>query len=563
MRPDEISLVAKKDHLICAFGSRYLKIHREKHFINVVSRKMRELSRLLIETRKVDPSIKSLFDVLKPEKYDILINATKTVAKYDCEKEFYASPTFAINMGTNLKQCCEIAIMNVLKKKEVFSTTSSNHTENSLQTLIKLIESHWKFDISSQASNDLNLKKWNKVSLLPLADDLKLLKDFLVSTGNDAQRKLEGENPDANSYLTLLETIYCRTILLNRRRPGELQRLLLRTYNLEISVQNYEEFEEVLSTTEKVLIKNFKRIVIRGKRGRGVPVLFSTDVQNHLDTLIKVRDKFVSQLNLYLFGNPGTTQPIHGYKILKKYAVKCGARNPDAITCTKLRKHLATLTQLFNMSENDMEQLATFMGHTLSVHRQNYRLPDDVYQTAKISKLLMLMEKGEAGQFKGKSLDDIRIDLNEDLLCTNENNKDNERNELDDANIQGDNEDDLPISETVDVEQEGNSDKMTAEVLENIAKKTVTKPKKICTEEKEAETDLNEKPNKCGKKRILVPWTEKQKLIVTKYFSKHIKSRQPPKRFECEELIEKNQDILHNKNWLKIKVFVQNIYTKK
>lgn len=49
MRADKVSLIAKKDPLICAFGSQYLKTHREKHFVNVVSRKMRELSKMLIE----------------------------------------------------------------------------------------------------------------------------------------------------------------------------------------------------------------------------------------------------------------------------------------------------------------------------------------------------------------------------------------------------------------------------------------------------------------------------------------------------------------------------------
>lgn len=41
MRADKVSIVAKKDPLICAFGAKYLKMHREKHFINVTSRKMR------------------------------------------------------------------------------------------------------------------------------------------------------------------------------------------------------------------------------------------------------------------------------------------------------------------------------------------------------------------------------------------------------------------------------------------------------------------------------------------------------------------------------------------
>lgn len=39
------------------------------------------------------------------------------------------------------------------------------------------------------------------------------------------------------------------------------------------------------------------------------------------------------------------------------------------------------------MEKNDLEQLSTFMGHEKDTHMDWYRLPDDVYQTAKVSKL--------------------------------------------------------------------------------------------------------------------------------------------------------------------------------
>nr|CAI5852085.1 unnamed protein product [Callosobruchus analis] len=67
------------------------------------------------------------------------------------------------------------------------------------------------------------------------------------------------------------------------------------------------------------------------------------------------------------------------------------------------------------MNQNDIEQLATFMGHTRNIHQQVYRLPDDIYQTAKISKIPMLMEKGEAAKYKGKTLEEIEINLEEEL----------------------------------------------------------------------------------------------------------------------------------------------------
>lgn len=41
-------------------------------------------------------------------------------------------------------------------------------------------------------------------------------------------------------------------------------------------------------------------------------------------------------------------------------------------------------------------------------------------------------------------------------------------------------------------------------------------------------------------------------------FKPHIRKLKPRRRYECEELIKKHKNILHNKNWLKITVFVQN-----
>lgn len=51
MASDEISFVAKPDQLITSFGTRYLKSHKEKHLIAVVSQKLRMLARFLIAMR--------------------------------------------------------------------------------------------------------------------------------------------------------------------------------------------------------------------------------------------------------------------------------------------------------------------------------------------------------------------------------------------------------------------------------------------------------------------------------------------------------------------------------
>lgn len=106
--------------------------------------------------------------------------------------------------------------------------------------------------------------------------------------------------------------------------------------------------------------------------------------RNTYKILLEHRDRLFTKHNLYFSGNPNTSETICGYKILSKHARNSGAKNPGASTSTKLQKHLASLSQVFAMSDNDMKQLAGFMGHTLGVHKKgryrgSYRLPNDLY----------------------------------------------------------------------------------------------------------------------------------------------------------------------------------------
>ena len=82
---------------------------------------------------------------------------------------------------------------------------------------------------------------------------------------------------------------------------------------------------------------------------------------------------------------------------------------------TKLRKQLATVTQIAQLNEGELEQVANFMGHDLKVHREFYRLPTNTIQMAKVSKLLLALDEGKIKSIKGCSLDDISLDFAEEL----------------------------------------------------------------------------------------------------------------------------------------------------
>lgn len=76
---------------------------------------------------------------------------------------------------------------------------------------------------------------------------------------------------------------------------------------------------------------------------------------------------------------------------------------------THLRKHVATLSQILNLKNHELDQVADFLGHDIHVHREYYRLPEATTQLAKISKLLLAMEKGSLTNLD-KSLEEIDIE---------------------------------------------------------------------------------------------------------------------------------------------------------
>uniref|UniRef100_A0A6P7HID3 Uncharacterized protein LOC114349218 n=1 Tax=Diabrotica virgifera virgifera TaxID=50390 RepID=A0A6P7HID3_DIAVI len=124
------------------------------------------------------------------------------------------------------------------------------------------------------------------------------------------------------------------------------------------------------------------------------------------------------------------------------------------------------------MTEADIEQLALFMGHTVGVHRGSYRLPDDVYQTAKLAKLLLVMETGSGESFKGKSLDDIQLNMDENIMT--------ETNEPEDKEYENFQEDVVVVE----------AEKSKPQNVKNAIVKST------------------------AKKRTLVPWTEDQKFLL-------------------------------------------------
>ncbi|XP_038057200.1 uncharacterized protein LOC119728858 [Patiria miniata] len=172
---------------------------------------------------------------------------------------------------------------------------------------------------------------------------------------------------------------------------------------------------EGLSGWEKELCKIVWRMEIVGKRGRTVPVLLTEDLKQSMDLLKCKREQAgVMNGNKFMFPVQSSLGHIRGSDVLRKHAGLCGASKPEYLRSTRLRKHIGTVAQVMNLRDHEQDILANFMGHDIRVHREFYRLPEQTLQVAKVSKVLLQMEKGNLSSLAGSSLDEIRVEEEEE-----------------------------------------------------------------------------------------------------------------------------------------------------
>lgn len=407
MTYDIVTQVVKSDDLILSLGERmFLKNGEVRRHRADIRNKMRELARFVLSARKIDKDVIFLKDLINPGKFNTVLEAVKNMTGFDALTNRFSVPSTALKLRHSLVKVSHIVQGEALRQED-------NALKGRAEQFIKLIELEWTTHVSSNALKTLYQKKWNSPQTLPLSEDIKKLQDHLKSL-EELNKKALIDHPSQRSWSELSQVTLTQLILFNRRREGEVSRMEVQTYLLRNKRSMHDEILKSLSPFEKKLCQNLIRVEIRGKRGRKVPVLFPTNVQESVELLIKTRDEVgISPSNPYIFARPyyGSLENIRGCDSLKRYSESCGAQHPENITSTKLRKHVATVSQLLNLQAHELDQLATFMGHDIEVHREFYRLPEETLQIAKVSRILYALQDG-MGKFKGQSLEDITPNIN-------------------------------------------------------------------------------------------------------------------------------------------------------
>ena len=211
---------------------------------------------------------------------------------------------------------------------------------------------------------------YSEPSTIPFTEDVQLLHKYLEDKSADAIENLK-DHDSPQAYAELARVTLTQIIVFNRRRAGEVSKMTLESFKKRDQTELHSDIAASLSPFEQKLAQHFSRVEIMGKRGRKVAVLLNPEVVSATTLLSHKRDACnVHKDNPFLFGRPQCppTSYYRGQDCIRIFAHACGAKNPDNLRSTQLRKHIATLSQILNLKNNELDQLpiswATTFGST-------------------------------------------------------------------------------------------------------------------------------------------------------------------------------------------------------
>lgn len=416
-RDDALSGICRTDDIIIGRGILLYEKHGSSQN-ELIRQTMRQLARLLtcLRNRNSEYSHKNLAFFLDPTKFDEVIDSVKELCNAHSkshQKTEYGIPSLALKIGHSLRKCVAYLRGQALR-------VTHSELDKRLQSFLELLDLEWDVRISSNALSTLTARKINSASLLPLTSDLIKLNKH-IETDIKVFKVLLMNNPnEPTAWNRLAEATLARMILFNKRRGGEMSRMTLTQYSMNPNweKESTEEMLRSLTPTERNLASNMKLVQIIGKKGRIVPVLMTEDMVSAVNLLISTRHSVgINFSNNYVFAkiNQHSDSYKRGPDVLRNIVAQAGLEFPENVTSTKLRKYTATVCQVFNLQERELDWIARHLGHDIRVHRDFYRLHESAVELTKVSRLLMAIDSGEVSKFKGRSLDQIQLKGNKNV----------------------------------------------------------------------------------------------------------------------------------------------------
>lgn len=387
LKDDAVVNTIRYDKLLIKYGNKLCLKYRDKHLHNMIRAKLRVLGRFIIEIKKLNALIKELADVFQPEHFDDIIKAINVIGKLDEGTGRYKSPSTAFAIGTALKQTARVLITECIKTKDI-------NTKKNTEDVLLLMESDFEMSVNRTVAESQLEQKRRKIVVLPTTADIRCFSSFLTKNLRKSYNQLQTDGYSFQTWKNLASFTLLSIQVFNRRRAGEIERAKIDDFRTCMGVDDMKVKDEDLLTSlplhMKKTTKQYVRFSIRGKLSREVAVLLSRELEASINLILRLRKSAeVSDQNPFVFGLPGSDQKhLKATELIRTYSVACGARDPNLLRGTLLRKHIATHSAIKNLEDQQITDLAKFMGHERKIHNDHYRLPIATRDIIQMSQLL-------------------------------------------------------------------------------------------------------------------------------------------------------------------------------
>lgn len=406
LRDGELKRTIAFDELLVIFGNRLCDKYTELRYHDMIRADLRYLGKHLIAARTIDPKITDYASLLRPKHLQTVVEAVKIVAKWNNKTKRFDVPANATRLTNLIKKCA--------KKYRSECIQQENRKEKErVDNFIELWTDEIPTLINKKAVKDQKTLHRSINLELPTKEDIALLYKYLKDNCLKNLNILEGSfNLLAWQSLRNYTAVFIQ--IFNRRRPGDVETITLEDFNNPVKVNkkvNPDVYDQLSQSAQKIAGR-FTRITTRGKLDRIVPVLLHRFIVKCISLIIKYRKHVgVKNDNPFIFCRYTTNSSQKPYiricPLLRKYAVECGAKFPERLRATKLRKHVATSTAMIGLEDAKVDRLANFMGHHKEIHKNIYRVDVPVAEMTLIAQLLKTaMSHDEDDNSSGSSSSD-------------------------------------------------------------------------------------------------------------------------------------------------------------
>lgn len=263
----------------------------------------------------------------------------------------------------------------------------------------------------------------------PLLSSLSCLVLYLRRQQHSSFLSLTRSPHSAEAWRLLCHSSLSLLILYNRHRECEVAKLTIQDYRNRItpqaSISNSPPsgMEGLLSPFERQVLSHLPRAGVLGKRGRVQPLIFPPHCESCLDLLLQTSPNVgVDPESPYIFSRPyhSPATPLRGTDLLRNLARTSGAKNPGALTATRVRRQVAILTQLLLLEEGETQGGATkrledFLEREYHVTQNCSAILRDPALMGRVGRVVLYGER-EGVLFRGMSLQHICLELDGEEL---------------------------------------------------------------------------------------------------------------------------------------------------